>query len=268
MSSMCSIKGHHWNCAGEMGLPVELTKSGDMEGRLEELGLQASPGGCEEDRLKEGLEFLGTKALGHLSCESRGQEPAYSAPRHTVSPRVQRDTEAQVHADRQGQLKWVVQGPCTQPLGVGRESFAGAPVLRVGGVGHRWPEGPKVQLHFLNTASPLPAWPHKGLECSFRSISVPPMTLLGPWIHAQISSGFLWIQMFLTEPVFRRGQWDPPSLSLRSLWSASICIFISAVYSLLHPLSGSFPPSFTLAQLSLRKTKPNPLSLTPTCLVS
>lgn len=207
---------------------------------------------------------MGTKALGHLCSESRGQEPAYSAPRHTVSPRVQRDTEAQVHADRQGQLKWVVQGLCTQPLGGGQRELCWGPCAQGWGVGHRWPEGPKLQLDFLNTASPLPAWPHQGLECSIRSISVPPMTLLGPWIRAEISNGFLWSQIFLTEPVFRRGQWDPPSPSLRRLWSVSICIFTSAVYSLLHPLSGSFPPSFTLVQLSLRKRKPNPISLTPT----
>ena len=181
MSSMCSIKGHHWNCAGEMGLPVELTKSGDMEGRLEELGLQASPGGCEEDRLKEGLEFLGTKALGHLSCESRGQEPAYSAPRHTVSPRVQRDTEAQVHADRQGQLKWVVQGPCTQPLGGGQRELCWGPCAQGWG---RWsPMARRTQSatafpeHCLSSASLASQGVRMFLQEHLRSSYDPPGTM-------------------------------------------------------------------------------------------
>ena len=143
--------------------------------------LQASPGGCEEDRLKEGLEFLGTKALGHLSCESRGQEPAYSAPRHTVSPRVQRDTEAQVHADRQGQLKWVVQGPCTQPLGGGQRELCWGPCAQGWG---RWsPMARRTQSatafpeHCLSSASLASQGVRMFLQEHLRSSYDPPGTM-------------------------------------------------------------------------------------------
>lgn len=84
VSSLCSINGHCCNCSGEVGLLGELTKSGDVAGRLEEGSAGISQVAVGRAVSRKDLSSLGTRALGHLCSESRGQEPGYSAPRQRL----------------------------------------------------------------------------------------------------------------------------------------------------------------------------------------
>lgn len=194
MSSMCSISGHYCNHDGEMGLLVELTKAGHMEGRMEELGLRTSSRWLWGGQAQGRAHVLWVPGFWDTLCsESRGWSQDTLHPgrsrRHTVKPQRAEVDRSPSLCKPTGAARVGGPRPCKQ-LPAGWAERASLWPLRWGGV-MDGPEGPRLLPHGLSTSSPHPAWvrpshrPGRSIRSRLSAFCGPPGTMVNA--QAEIS---------------------------------------------------------------------------------